>query len=193
MEAPYFSIDNRAQHPGEKQKEAPQHSFHHDLESILWIVLWICLCSSGGGIRRPALYDSQHADHKELSWAVTTLFESLDSSVLGRTKWAAIVVEGFFARFINSVDDFYSVLKPLLWALWTILREGYRLHLFAVDATFDGFRDAFDDAERELLKNPPVLSDAQKANVEQELARRAKDCEGWTHASVRPVDSEATP
>ena len=190
---PYFAVGARANHhTSEKRLEVPRHEFNHDLESILWIILWICICSSGGGVRRPALHDTQYEDHEELMWAVTSLFESTDSSVLGRTKWAAIIAEDFFDRFVNCVDDFYSALKPVLWALWRVLHKGYQTHDFDFDSTFNGFLAAFDDAERELLANPVALSDAQQANMDQELARRTQDSRGWTHAPVRPVDSERT-
>lgn len=189
LKEPYFAVD----HSNEPRRVAPCHAFNHDLESILWILLWVCLCTSGGGVLRQALYDSQHGDHEELVWIVMSLFEGTDSNLQGRTKWAAIIVEDFFGRYVDSVDDFYSALKPLLWTVWRVLHDGYQAHCFNFDATVEKFRIAFDDAERELLAHPPVLSDSQKANVEQELARRAKDCEDWTHAPLRPVDSQASP
>ena len=181
----YFDDDN------DVQKVAPRHDFNHDLESILWILLWICLCKCGGGIRRPAMRDEKHPQHEELVKIMELLFQAENIVHLGEIKLAAILSERLFKRYLKYIDDFYRPLEPLLLKLYRILRAGYEAHHFDFDATMDAFRAAFDEAEQELIRNPPILTPEQDANVRAEEVRRVKDEDDWEHTPRPSVKRSA--
>ena len=78
-------------------------------------------------------------------------------------------------RCLALVDNFYQPLTPLLETLWTILHDGYEKGHFDFGLTMDQFTAAFDEAERDLEQNPPILTPEQEVNVRAEEARRAED------------------
>lgn len=160
---------------------APRQDFQHDLESILWILLWICLCRCGAGIRRPALTDRSYARHEPLAECVGQLFEAQDIKQLGKNKAVLMMNANEFEDCLEFIDDFYVPLKPLLWALWRTLNAGYRARHFDFKPTMDEFLAAFDETENELEQNPPVLTPKQEANVRAEEARRTQEDDDWEH------------
>ncbi|KZT63030.1 hypothetical protein DAEQUDRAFT_760660, partial [Daedalea quercina L-15889] len=163
----------------------PVHDFNHDLESILWILLWICLCKSGGGIRRSALIDKTN---QALVTLHQRLFETTDIRQLGENKRQFMLYEREFMECLALVDEFYRPLKPLLLKLWRILNKGYETHDFPFMETFSRFIAAFDEMEQELSNRDldAELTEEQRANVEKERRRRDKDKADWQH-SPRPV------
>ncbi|KZT63025.1 hypothetical protein DAEQUDRAFT_815861 [Daedalea quercina L-15889] len=163
---------------------APRHAFYHDLESALWILLWICLSKSGGGIRRHALV---HKTDDSLDRLFRGLYEVPEIEQLGRSKREVLKDEMEFSYAIRYIDDFYRPLESFLWKLWHILHTGYKTHDFRFEETFPRFLSAFDEAEQ-LLKDspPPTLTEGQLANVDKERQRRGKDEVDWQH-SPRPV------
>lgn len=171
---------------------APRHDFQHDLESVLWILLWICLCKCGAGVRRPALTDRHDELHELLTECVGQLFEAQDIKQLGTNKESVILTAMHFEHCLTIVDEFYAPLTPLLRKLWTILNAGYTAGHFVFDSTMDQFTAAFDEAERDLEQNPPVLTPEQEANVRAEEARRAEDDDDWEH-TPRPVIKATKP
>ena len=181
-ERPYFDDGDDA------QEVAPRHDFNHDLESILWILLWICLCKCGGGICRPAVGDEKHPQHKELEKIIRHLFQAEDIGQLGENKAAAILSDRLFKRYLKYIDDFYRPLEPFLLKLYSILRTGYEARHFEFDATMDAFRAAFDVVEQELVRNPPILTPEQDANVRAEEVRRAEDEDDWEAVYGMPQD-----
>lgn len=170
--------------------DAPVHEFQHDLESVLWILLWIALCKCGAGIRRPALIDRHHELHEPLVEFVRQLFEVEDIKQLGKNKSSLILYNNEFKLCLELIDDFYAPLKPLLWTLWRTLNAGYNARHFDFEPTIDVFLSAFDEAEKELERKPPLLTPEQEANVRAEEARRAKDDDDWKHTprpQVKPT------
>ncbi|KAH9835348.1 uncharacterized protein C8Q71DRAFT_765355 [Rhodofomes roseus] len=160
-----------------------RHRFYHDLESVLWILLWICLCKRGAGLRREALH--QGTD-KALTRRFRLLFEVTDIAVLGTNKQTAIRDEESFTSDLELIDDFYTPLKPLLERLWRILRTGYKTGHFDFAETFSAFMQAFDDAEKTLTEDPPVLTAEQEESVNLERERRRRDQCDWQH-TPRPA------
>ena len=171
----------RRPYTGSLFEAAPPQSFQHDLESILWILLWISFCQCGAGTRRPALTDRTHAWHDLLEECVGQLFEAQDNKQLGNNKWDIMMNARSFEQRLEIVDDLYAPLKPLLQTLWRTLNAGYVARRFDFGCTMDEFLAAFDEAERELEENPPILTPLQEANVRAEEVRRAKDDDDWEH------------
>ena len=171
----------------------PRHSFHHDLESILWVLLWICLYQCGPGAHRPALTDRHDKLHKYLVEHARQLFEEPDLDQLACNKEMVILYSMRFERYISLVDDFYVPLTPLLRKLWTILNTGYTTGHFDFDSTMDQFATAFDEAEQDLKQSPLILTPAQEANVHAEEGRRAKDHDDWEHTPCPVADNGAKP
>lgn len=173
-------------------KVARPHSFYHDLESILWILLWICICKCGAGIRRPPLVDRRHEDHENIADIVETLFEVDRIKQLGKNKKMIILYLHEFELCLPAIDEFYAPLKPLLRRLWEILNTGYLADHFDFESTMDEFITAFKDSEKELNANPPILTPDQKANVRAEEDRRANDESDWEHTPcpvVKPTSA----
>ena len=171
----------REPYMGDTSGPTPLHQFQHDLESIFWILLWIFLCKSGAGVRRPALTDKAHRDHERLARTVGLLFEAENIYQLGHNKEIIILYAMQFDRCLALVDDFYAPLTPLLKKLWSILNAGYVAGHFEFGTTMDQFTAAFDEAEQLLEQNPHILTAEQETNVRAEELRRAEDDDDWEH------------
>ena len=134
-------------------------TFYHDLESIFWIMIWLCLAKGSTVLPRPvvasglALRDADARHAKEVRW----LFE--DVSTMARYKRVAITVSQEIRYTLGLVDDFLAPVVSLLETFCSLLAEGYATHDFHFDRTFDALKSIFGEAECRLLKEPeaPLL------------------------------------
>ena len=123
-------------------------TFYHDLESIFWILIWLCLSKCKGGLPRPAL--ASREDNARIVGEVRWLFR--DASRIARYKRVAMTLMQELRYTLALVDDFWAPLVPFLESFCSILGEGYRTHVFDFERTFDALEGALGEAENRLLQ-----------------------------------------
>ena len=112
----------------------PTHNAVHDMESILWVLLYICLTreANEGGIRRHELQPNNPDKNKTLLQLICDLFEK--SNATSRTT--CLRVPNHFEEILKNIHPYFHCLKPLLlklrWVLYLAHRhegiEHYNIH-----------------------------------------------------------------
>ncbi|KAH9833523.1 uncharacterized protein C8Q71DRAFT_849857 [Rhodofomes roseus] len=155
----------------------PLHTFHHDLESLFWILLWICICRAGPALRR--FRSVGKADDSDALSQHNLLFTAPGQKQLGRNKRNLIRNEEDFDDCLEVVADYYQPLLPLLRCLWGILRKGYQVRHFDDSEAYAAFLEAFKDAEKSLGDKPEQLNEDQERAFQAEKRRREEDLMNW--------------
>jgi hypothetical protein len=96
----------------------PVHNAVHDMESLLWVLLYICLTREGNkGSRRPEL----HEEDSDLAVQVRELFEQENA----QKKSDCLEAPDEFEQVLLSVHSYFDCLKPLLSKLRYTLYLGH--------------------------------------------------------------------
>lgn len=95
----------------------PVHNAVHDMESLLWVLLYICLTREGDkGGRRPELHEES-----DLAMQVRELFEQENA----QKKSDCLEAPDEFEQILLSVHSYFDCLKPLLSKLRYTLYLGH--------------------------------------------------------------------
>ena len=160
------------------QVVAPAHSFWHDLESLFWILLWLCMHRAGPTMQRPELlWNIEEGRHARVAYKL--LFGDTSNFYLANNKAMTIRYEDQFEGYLMDIHRWCWQLRPLLRQFSVILRDGYRSHHFSVNETYDAFTAALQTAEERLLAKPKTLLPQQQAAYDVEEKRRAADHKDW--------------
>ncbi|TFY59109.1 hypothetical protein EVJ58_g5990 [Rhodofomes roseus] len=155
----------------------PVHTFHHDLESIFWILLWYCIWRAGPALRRPLnewqTHDSMAGEQYRRYFATSELKQ------LGSNKRLLIKSLEDRKRCFDVVSPYCRPLLPLLRRLWKILHIGYKARRFNEDEAYNTFLQAFQDMEISLSDKPVELSEDQERAFQAEQRRRKEDLMNW--------------
>lgn len=96
----------------------PTHNAIHDMESLLWVLLYICLTREGDkGGRRPEL----HEEDSDLAIQVRKLFEQENA----QKKSDCLEAPDEFDQILLFVHSYFDCLKPLLSKLRYTLYLGH--------------------------------------------------------------------
>ncbi|KAH9836683.1 uncharacterized protein C8Q71DRAFT_867554 [Rhodofomes roseus] len=155
----------------------PVHYFIHDLESFLWVLVWICLTREGPAKRRRDLSSTQQSEQLSgLRQIVIDLFEG-DKHVLMRTKRHLIHVaserELVDDELLCYVSDFMAPLKDLIFDFLALIRIAYKDNRRDAQAVYEDVLRLFDKHIRSLKEGHP--SELFKKLREDEDKRRAND------------------
>ncbi|KAH9835353.1 uncharacterized protein C8Q71DRAFT_765439 [Rhodofomes roseus] len=155
----------------------PVHTFHHDLESIFWILLWYCIWRAGPALRRPLnewqTHDSMAGEQYRRYFATSELKQ------LGSNKRLLIKSLEDRKRCFDVVSPYCRPLLPLIRRLWKILHIGYKARRFNEDEAYNTFLQAFQDMEISLSDKPVELSEDQERAFQAEQRRRKEDLMNW--------------
>ncbi|EPS96876.1 hypothetical protein FOMPIDRAFT_1025203 [Fomitopsis schrenkii] len=164
---------------GEKKKPIlvviPVHRFHHDLESVFWILFWMCLCRSGPAVRRAELFDRPEGDDVGCLGTYIRLFTAIDDDQLAYNKGQIIKYRMEFEEAVTAVSAWCRPLKSLLRQLSKILREHYENNEFPVAETYRAFMSALQESEQLLLAkatDEEKETPAYRAEVDRRIADR---------------------
>ena len=158
---------------------APAHSFWHDLESLFWILFWLCMCRAGPTMQRPEIWLKFQERETEAGAEYKQLFGDAANHQLAKNKTVIIKFEDHFELAMEHIHGWCWQLRPLLRQFSVILRNGYRSHRFSVNETYDAFTAALQEAEKRLLAKPKTLQPEQQAAYDVEENRRAADSKDW--------------
>lgn len=157
----------------------PTHWFYHDLESMFWILFWLCVCRSGPATRRADLFDNPD-DANAMSLKVyNRLFSVGGNDQLANNKAQIIEVARQFENNVVAVSQWGRPLKSLLRQLSTILRTHYEKQEFPVVETYSAFMKALQNTEQLFIKRYEEVVDEQDPAYQAECARRAADRRDW--------------
>ncbi|EPS97393.1 hypothetical protein FOMPIDRAFT_1052371 [Fomitopsis schrenkii] len=175
--------------PGPRQ---PTHSFFHDLESCLWILLWYGIVRIGPAMRRDKLWDPRQGTG-DLQDIYRRFFTTPGNHALGFNKATLFQLDSSFEQALTQVSKWCAPLKPLLRQLRDILLQGYKARDFPEEQTYEGFMNAFEGAERQLLRNQKPLPPKRQEAYNVEVARRSADRTDWQLPSRQLVSPAASP
>ncbi|KZT70394.1 hypothetical protein DAEQUDRAFT_764574 [Daedalea quercina L-15889] len=167
--------------------EAAVARFYHDLESLFWVLLWVCLCRAGPAMRREELSVVQFTENQVAS-EYTYIFGDADYFRVALRKERLIRDKKRFRRSLSCISSWCSPLRPLLHKLWCILNKGYRARNFACEDTYQTFMDAFEETERNLACTPeqPVAHEAEAIRRDVDC----KDCERTPKRLPKQTETE---
>ena len=173
--------------------DPPTHWFYHDLESLFWVLFWLCVCRSGPATRRTDIFDnSDRANVKNLS-VYNRLFSAGGNDQLANNKAQIIEVARQFENNAVAVSQWGRPVKLLLRQLNTILRTHYEKQEFPVTETYSAFMKALKDAEQLFIKRYDEVVDEQDPAYRAECARRAADRKDWTLPARKLSEPDDTP
>lgn len=159
----------------------PTHSVHHDLESLFWILFWLCVCRSGPAVRRTEVFHNPEGVNLVYLNIYHTLFSAAGNYQLATNKALIIKYRMEFETAARAVSSWCRPLKPLLCQFNVILRDRHEARNFPVDDTYRAFMSALQSAEqsvRVFLESKPMLEEWAVA-YQAEVARRAADGGDW--------------
>ena len=158
----------------------PTHSFWHDLESLFWVLFWLCMCRAGPALQRAELWkDDDDEGKNEPKEEYRKLFGNAGNSQLSSNKATIIKDEDQFEDAVMKIHRWCWQLRDLLRQFSVILRSGYRSQNFSVNETYQAFMAALEAAEQRLLAKPKKLLSEQQAAYDAEAERRAADNKDW--------------
>ncbi|KAG6886785.1 hypothetical protein C0995_004755, partial [Termitomyces sp. Mi166 len=110
--------------------QAPKfmHEAIHDVESLLWVLVYLCLTRKGPGaeMRREEL-DKESPSHEGLRKIVDDLFESDNSETLKEAKISRHERSQLFGEEVVAYfHPYFEPLKPYVLKWWNTLILGYR-------------------------------------------------------------------
>ncbi|CCM06880.1 uncharacterized protein FIBRA_09189 [Fibroporia radiculosa] len=146
---------------------APRHDAIHDMESFLWVLVYICLSRDGPAHRRRELWDnSEDAEPLRDNWRA--LFEGEFGYLAKRTL---IDNRGEFKLCVlNFLPDYYKPLETVLAKLRDILETAYRSREF--DHVHEDFIKAMEAAR---LKMEPIADPKHIELQKREIQGRQND------------------
>ena len=156
----------------------PAHNAVHDMESLFWVLLYICLTREGdNGHRRPEL---EHEQESILAQRVRELFEQGNA----QKKSNCLEAPAEFEKILMFVHSYFDCLKPLLsnlrWALYIAHSydgiEHYNIHSVIL---------ALLDETLSKLKQDRDNSGALKAKQ-----KRRKDWNEWRSFLTKTPDAD---
>lgn len=117
---PYISVDlMRLWCFNPKKVDGPIHNAVHDMESLFWVLLYICLTQAGTqSTRRYELLPNANATKNDLTMLVHDLFEKGD---VGKRSYC-LTLQRYFEAILANIHPYFNCLKNLLsklrWALY---------------------------------------------------------------------------
>ncbi|KAH8099598.1 hypothetical protein BXZ70DRAFT_1027067 [Cristinia sonorae] len=196
---------------------SPVHSAIHDLESLFWIFLYLCLTRVGPGGARRKEFDQSPVGRApddpvtKLHTAVWCLFENTSES-LAKNKLRLFEHPHLLKDFlIPLMDEYFAPLHQLLIDWWDLLRWSYHtyddleqglIHLKLISLLSKAVEELKESRVDELDME---RNDAVKEMTETELERRRVDLERyWSfpapydpcsapRVALEPVSNAASP
>lgn len=114
--------------------QAVCHDAIHDLESLFWIITYICLTRGGsGGHWRQELqadYTPQSPEESHLRNIHTSLFAQLDPAALASFKATMFVRDQYGRQVSTYFHPYFAPLKPLMDRWWQILCTAHKYPIF---------------------------------------------------------------
>jgi len=164
------------------------HTAIHDMESFLWVLLYICLTRCGpGGYRRKELSNGwplNTMEDKRLASVVSRLFGGDRPTLRVNKNLLFDQQEDLELYILPSIHPYFEPLKPLILNWWNILVNGFHDITLHSEATTYGYLYQYPvTAFRHVLKEAmSQLPDCMDPPEIQELTatedqRRLKDLE----------------
>ncbi|KAA1475378.1 hypothetical protein DENSPDRAFT_842147 [Dentipellis sp. KUC8613] len=155
------------------------HDSIHDMESIMWVLIFLCCTRDGpGGSRRKEFGENFSTSEYRILQAVVYSFFEAPIEVMGARK------QGLFSSddkskmdewLLANFHDYFTPLKPLVRKWFEILFIGYQYRIY--ETIHDQFLKAIEEAiEKERRRGPEENAEIRKA-TDAELERRRIDLE----------------
>ena len=114
----------------------PTHSFHHDLESLFWILFWLYVCRSGPAMQRTEVFDNPEGDNSIYLNIYQPLFSAASNYQLATNKSRIIKYLVEFDTAARAVSSWCRPLKRLLRPFNGVLRDRHMTRTFLVSDTY---------------------------------------------------------
>ena len=149
----------------------PMHDSVHDMESFMWVVIWICLTRSGpGGHRRKELDPADQSEQaKKIRHIVFCLFDGPISTLSENKTTLFTCPADMENEILPRFHPYFEPLKELVLGWWRKLRMAYKYRIWPT--IHDQFLEDLDKTI-ELLKTTSLSSDAA---TEAEIKRRKEE------------------
>jgi hypothetical protein len=159
--------------PSAQENNVPKHDVRHDMESMFWCLVYICLCRDGPGTVRPEVLKMlrpgrhrtfTHAEN-ELGETIRCLFASIRES--GLVKEAILVSESSRLRnqLSTAIAPFFRPLSPLIDSFATLLSNCHRDRETDI-GIHDKVVELFCDAQKDLSALSKSVADYDKRVVD---------------------------
>ncbi|KAF8523306.1 hypothetical protein BU17DRAFT_86008 [Hysterangium stoloniferum] len=174
----------------------------HDMESFLWVILYLAItCGGPGGFRRKELKElDNHIGEAIRRNVLIRLFDCEDIATLGKEKshlFSAITGEEFLEKeLLVYFHPYFHPLKPLVRDWQKLLMRAFRFRAFEYDFIHDKVLVLLDNTIESLMGDQQELMDEDQEKYNQdregEVARRQKLVESLQSSFVsdafKPAD-----
>ncbi|KAA1475370.1 hypothetical protein DENSPDRAFT_873979 [Dentipellis sp. KUC8613] len=151
------------------------HDSIHDMESIMWVLIYLCCTRDGpGGNRRKEFGESFNTSEHKMLQAVVFYFFETPIEVMGYRKQGIFKKKCQMEEWLLPIfHDYFTSLKPLVRKWFDILFVCYQYRIY--ETIHDQFLKAIEEAiwdeeKRGVEENPEIVR-----ATEAELARRRND------------------
>lgn len=163
LKRPYFGP------PGaddDSEDAKPQHAAIHDLESLWWVLVWLCIRCSGPCTRRAELQCKELPGTQRLHQDWLSLFEE-PALTIGANKRSVMRADDELGSMVlKHFTPFCKPLKKLVKAFWQVLNDAYKSYDFT--GLHHKVLGCLKDAEEQL---PPQASPYDHATSAKEIDR----------------------
>ncbi|THU77781.1 hypothetical protein K435DRAFT_973833 [Dendrothele bispora CBS 962.96] len=145
------------------------HSIIHDMESLFWVLLYLCLTRKGpGGDSRDELFD-QPAPLEKSTW---------DLLLIEQQEYPVREAGRFDPLILHHIHPYFNDVKPILREWWRILCLGFKRYDDAESIEYIYTPRLFRLATSKWLQNHPNKVESEEPYIEmmkKEDMRRRKD------------------
>ncbi|KAH0580066.1 hypothetical protein H2248_002880 [Termitomyces sp. 'cryptogamus'] len=153
---------------GRTKKPKFVHEAIHDVESLLWVLVRLCITRKGPGInmrREDELDKKSPSYNKDLREAVVALFEGADEVLKKKKSSLHGDWESFEGEVIAHFHPYFEPLKPYVRRWWTTLILGYKYRAEEFYDIHDHIIRILDEAIQEIGKTVSEDDEATKAEI----------------------------
>jgi hypothetical protein len=163
------------------------HDAVHDMESILWVLVNLCLTLKGPGTRmiRDELLPDQDVDvprDETLEALVYELFDSEIDSILLEKKQALLKKPKLMDSVVEKFHPYFEALKPMVLQWWHTLVLAYRFRAYEYIHIHSHIIDILEETIERLKQIKATPEDL--AAIQKETERRQKHRNGVLNTFV---------
>ena len=169
-------INTQFLHEPTGMKETPPfvHEAIHDVESLLWVLVRLCLTRKGPGLnmrRNEELDEKSLKSNPQLRDLVTHLFDGEPEVLMKKKADLHLHWTSFEENIIVHFHPYFNPLKPFVLQWWNTLILGYKHHADEFYNIHDHILRIIDEAI-DHVKNIPDDEKAKEAELERRRIRK---------------------
>jgi hypothetical protein len=146
------------------------HDAVHDMESLFWVLMYICLArrGPGAGMWRRELLPGSDVKDRRLSEIIFNNFDCKHEYIIQANKIKLFGEDNFMEEAIEKFHPYFRPLKSMMIQWWSVLRAAYIYRKIEYYTVHDQILGILDNA---ALKLHPE-SDEYASFTEKEIERR---------------------